>query len=244
MDNVTDSELPAQWQGSATDEILITSATMLSALPSLALARLRVDHDGAAHRVHALHARLAQGLLRMAGGQLADISPALRGRLIPSVEASVTAKSGDEISMFAALAATLATRRRAVVSSFEEAGQAMGIAGQLSSDCYDIWRRQPSHDLLNGRRTLPVAYALDATRGVQRARLRSILDAARMDPGCHPAARQELVRLGALTYVSLKVEMQVSRARKALDRTGFDGAAVAELKERVGALSMIRRREP
>ncbi len=123
--------------------------------------------------------------------------------------------------MFAELGAMAATTDEAVVSAFGRYGMAMGMAAQFSSDCHDLWRRRPSHDLLNGRRTLPIAFGLMALDGRPREELEALLRRARVDAECHNAVAGRLANLGALEFAALKVEVLVERGIAALRSTGL-----------------------
>src|SRR5262249_35282605 len=104
-DDLADGELPAHWAGYRPSEIHLVSVAMLAPLPQLLLA----DLDAPAATREAMQLALARGLLRMGVGQYCDINTAGSADVSANdVEESVAAKSGEELAIYATLAAQLA----------------------------------------------------------------------------------------------------------------------------------------
>jgi geranylgeranyl pyrophosphate synthase len=235
LDNVADDELPAEWADCSASAANLAGATMLASLSHLALAECAT----APERRHRLHTRLAEGLASMALGQATDIAPPDDSDLVDVALETVAAKSGAEFAMVAELAAFGACGEEECVAAFGAYGRSLGIAGQLSSDCHDIWRERPSRDLLNGRRTLPVAFAHAAPDSPEREVLLERLDAARTVSDLHGEVADRLAAMGALHYVAIKVEVELGRAAAALEPAAAHSHTVGPLRRRLREFSML-----
>lgn len=212
-DDLADADLPAHWAGYRPAEINLAGATLLCALPQLAIAELDVPP---ACR-DAMQRTLATGLLRMAAGQQTDLSLAGSGRVrVAEVEASVVAKSGEECALFAALAAQLAGAPRESVTLYTDLGRAIGTAAQLASDCYDLFDAPQSRDLANGTRTLPVALYLERQADGERATFLDLLSQAKGNMIAQETVRQRLRMAGALRHCTFVVEVYCQRALRTL----------------------------
>lgn len=89
------------------------------------------------------------------------------------------------------------------------------LAGQLASDCHDLFDAPHSRDLANGTRTLPIALHLERLRGRPQDRLLSLLDRARLHAGAQAQVRRTLRQAGTLRHCALAVEVHCQRARPA-----------------------------
>lgn len=141
----------------------------------------------------------------------ADISAA-------EVEASVAGKSGEQLATYASLAAQLAGAPSEVVTTYAAMGQAIGTAGQLASDCYDLFQASHSRDLANGTRTLPIALHLERHTGTERERFLMLLAQARHDKEAREAVRHCLRAAGELRRCAFVVEVYCQRALRALQQ--------------------------
>jgi len=236
LDNLLDHELPAAWAATSPGQVTIAGAALLASLPHVAIDSLGDLADAATKQ--ALHGLVGGTLWRMASGQVADLEPGSSTGPVEALE-SVAGKSGAELALFAAMGARLASPDPVLVGAFEEYGLNLGIAGQVASDCYDIWRSSASADLGNGTMSVPIAYAVATARGDDAVELREALERARGDRSAHPVAARLLSRLGAAQYAALKVQTHVIRARAALRATGLDNDATRRMAARADAVSLI-----
>lgn len=213
FDDLADSDLPEHWNGTPPSRINLAAATLLSALPQLA-----IDALGTSAAVRAdLQRIVADGLLRMSAGQQEDLGQA--GAVAPEpadVEASVMAKSGEEIAMFGLLAARLAGAPPRLSEAYTEIGRAIGVAAQIASDCYDLFTAARSKDLANGSRTLPIAFHLQHLDGAPRKAFLALIDAARTEPAARDEIRGKLRASGALRKSAVVVELWCQRAHRLL----------------------------
>ncbi|GAC1635806.1 MAG: polyprenyl synthetase family protein [Chloroflexota bacterium] len=215
-DDLADGDLPDHWNGCRTAEISLVAATLLCALPQLVLSELDLPPS---HR-DAMQRTVAQGLLRMSGGQHMDLAHAGASWVSArAVEASVRAKSGEEAALFAVLAAQAAGASPGLTAVYERLGGAIGTAGQLASDCADLFRSEHSKDLDSGARTLPIALHLERLDEPERERFLDLLREARTERAAQERIRQRLLEAGELRRCAVTVELYCQRARRALQET-------------------------
>jgi geranylgeranyl pyrophosphate synthase len=232
IDDLTDGDRPAHWQGFRASEITVTGATLLCALPQLVLA----DLPAAPARLLMLQRTMARGLRTMAAGQQADLAMVGSDEVTAAeVEASVVAKSGGELAMWAALAAQLAEAPEETLDAYAQMGQAIGTAGEIGSSCYDLFQQAHSRDLSGGIRTLPIAYHLERLVGQERAAFLEVLDQARGDAQAQDAVRTRLRAAGVVRRCAVAAEIYRQKALRALARA--DPAEPA----RSGLLAVIDR---
>jgi geranylgeranyl pyrophosphate synthase len=228
-DDLADGDLPAHWTGHRASAIHLVSLSLLATLPQLAIAAV----DAPAATRDAMQATLAGGLLEMIGGQLRDVSAAGTAEVrAADVEESVVAKSGEELAIFATLAAQLAGAATAQTEQYAALGRALGTAGQLASDWLDVFHAPHSKDLAAGTRTLPIVLGLNRLEGSARRDLLALLDRARRDESVHETIRQRLHDARVLWQCALTIEVYRQRALRLLDAV----AAREPARDRLRAL--------
>jgi len=215
LDDVADGDRPAHWGDCSTAEINLAGATVLSTLPSLAIARLDIPAELRA----AMLQTLSLGLLRMSAGQYADL--AMTDTLIVDlerVEASVIGKSGEQVATYCTLAAQLVGSSPAQIADYTEMGRHFGTAGQLLSDCNELLCDPEMRDLAHGARTLPVALYLTRLDDAQRQMFLALLDRARHDKSARLEARDRIRATATVRRVVVKAELYRQSARRAAAR--------------------------
>lgn len=236
LDDIADGDLPAHWQGFKASEIHLAGATLLATLPQIAIATLKTSSQVIA----AMHKTLAEGLLKMSAGQESDLTFSEHDDLTSDVvEASVVAKSGEEIGLFASLAAQLAQAPQAVVEHYAVMGRELGTAGQLVSDCHDLFQAQLSRDLANGTRTFPLALYLEKKRGQERQDFLLLLEQARQGRPVFGSIRQCLHESGVLRMTAFVVELHCQRAQEALLKAKPLDPAAFELSATIDNISFF-----
>ncbi len=238
LDNLADDELPTRWLGRGPQEVSLVAATYLSALPGLALARLG-ERGAPPEKLAELSRLFAQTLLTMSAGQREDlVSP--EGISLEECRAVAERRSGAEIGLFAkAGAVVLAADDARLHKAYASMGASIGTAGQIASDLHDLWRPEPSQDLLNGKKTLPVVHALSTLRGGGLENLRRLLAAARESAEPHAEARKVLLEAGSLRYAALVVEVYRRRALEGLAGANPREAAGGELRALLEETSLL-----
>lgn len=236
FDDLADGDLPSHWNGTPAPEINLAAATLLCALPQLAIAGL----DAPAARLAAMHRTLAEGLLRMSAGQERDLAMAGSDDVTPEeVEASVAAKSGEELAIFASLAAQFAGAQPEVMNMYAQLGRALGTGGQLASDCYDLFTAPHSRDLASGTRTLPIAMHLRRQVGEDRTSFLRLLEQARKDALAQEAVRHRLRAAGEIRRCAFLVEVYCQRALRALKQADPLEPAATSLKALIDVVSFF-----
>jgi len=213
FDDLADGDEPERWRGYSPGQITLAAALTANVLPAWLLARLPVSPE----RLLLMQRTLADGYLRMAAGQQSDL--AMTGSAAPQateVEASVLGKAGEQFATYAALGAQLAGAEPARVALFASVGRGLGIAGQLASDCFELFEAGFSRDLAAGTRTLPIAWYLQRLDGPAREDFLQLLDNARSDRQAQLKVADVLRAQGALRYTVFIAELHRQRALRAL----------------------------
>lgn len=240
LDSVIDDELPPPWDVRDPAEVNLAAATLLGALPQLAVARLREGTPPA--RLWALAALFADALLEINAGQHEDLL--LSNREDVSLEdsrAMAERKSGSAGALLAKAGAVLATEDPHTILSYAAFGSRLGTAKQLINDVQGIWGEDVSQDLFNGRRTLPVVHALSTLRGEQREKLRKLLALSRESAEHHAGVRALLAEAGSVRYTARMVWLHQQQARTNLAAASPRGAAGRELGVMLDRVSLLPR---
>ncbi|MDQ4076715.1 MAG: polyprenyl synthetase family protein [Chloroflexota bacterium] len=236
FDDLADGDLPAHWAGWHPSAINLAAATLLSALPQLALAEL----DAPSATLVAMQRTLAQGLMRMSAGQQRDL--AMVGAYSVSaqdIEALVVAKSGEELALFAALAAQFAGMPSEVVAIAAALGRALGTGRQIAEDCYDLFTASHSRDLANGTRTLPLALYLARQRPEEAGSFLDLLAQARVDRVAQGVVRQRLREAGVLRHCAVIVEIYCQQARRLLAQLNAQEPGYRGLQAMISTVSFF-----
>lgn len=223
LDDVADGDLPSHWQGVANSEIQLVAATLLSSLPQLAISQLNILPLTKSRML----ACLSEGLMRMSAGQLHDLRGAGQHHVRPEdVEKSVEQKSGEEGALIAMLAAHMGGVSEETAQKYGDLGRAIATAGQIATDCFDLFQAEDSKDFANGSRTLPLALHLNRLQGADRAAFLAQLEEARTSRATRVLIQRELRAKGVLRLCALIVEMYCQKARDILSALNLsDGAS-------------------
>ncbi|MBI4371670.1 MAG: polyprenyl synthetase family protein [Elusimicrobia bacterium] len=237
LDDLADGDLPrTPWRRFPPAQVQLAATTALCALAPKALAELAAPPE----RIVAMQRRLAEGLLRMSAGQQQDLGFAGRARVgAQAVEESVAGKSGEEIALWAALAALLAGAPSAQIARYEDVGRAIGTAGQLASDCHDLFQAEHSRDLANGTRTLPIALHLEPLDAPARRGFMRLLDRAREDAAARAEIRRLLIEGGRLRHCAFVVEIHCQKALARLKEARPLEPAGGALREMIRQVSFF-----
>lgn len=240
LDDIQDDDLPDHWAGHRPAEIHMAAATFLASLPQLGISKLPILPLAKVRMM----ACLSEGLLKMSGGQLNDLRMAGADCVSPeAVEASVVSKSGAECAAIAMLAAHMAGVSEETAKRYGELGSALGTAGQIASDCHDIFQSSHSKDLANGTRCLPVAVYLSRLDGSDRTAFLHLLDEARESPAACELIRRDLRAKGVLRFCAFIVEVYCQRARDILAGLGLSDADRVPLERMIAYVSFFSTQE-
>jgi len=225
-DSLLDHELPPYWHSRDPAEVSLTATTLMATLPQLSIAHLQ-DQGTPPARLWALAHLFAGTLQTMIAGEYEDLLfPKLENVCLEDSRAMVERKSGSANALFARAGAVLATDDPLTIEAYANFGLCFGIAKQLINDVWGIWGEDTSRDLLNGKRTLPIVYALATLCVEKRNQLRRLLAAARESADYHDEVRALLAAAGSVRYTAVIVWLYQQQAR--------DHLAAASPKEPAG----------
>lgn len=214
LDDLMDGDVTPYWIGQSAAETLLIGATLVSAVPNAAVARL----DAPVETIAGMHRALAAGLLRMAGGQQLDIAAAGREAVPPAdVEHSVAGKSGALTAMLASLGARFAGADEPAVAAYHAWGEAYGTAEQVRADCAELFADVPCMELAQGKLTYPLACLAAATEPADLGLLHELLVASADGAAPRAALRSLLIESGAAAETAVLIEWQCAAAAIALD---------------------------
>lgn len=136
------------------------------------------------------------------------------------------------------LGAMAGTEDAAVIDAYTEFGRHLGLAFQIQDDFLNIWvdaetTGKPQHsDLRNKKKSLPVTYAFGRVDGEDKARMRAIYGDIESDMSEDDIAFMLDVfhRINARTYTEELAKHHTDSALAALDRTGVQSPAQANLR--------------
>ncbi len=225
LDAFMDGDPMPEWTERGPGEALLAATTVLGAFPQIALAEL--ERPGA--EVLNLQRILAVGGLRVSHGQQLDLS--LRGNESPNPEDALAAargKTGEMMATLAELAARLACDDGAKITAYAAIGRDWGTAWQIDSDLRDLLASEPSRDLINGTRTLPISvHIADAHQS----------DEARLPRATTPEQRRnDDAWRRAIAYCISVITEYCDEARSTLQRQSPLQPAAGELAELVAGL--------
>jgi geranylgeranyl pyrophosphate synthase len=238
LDDIADGDLSSCWGGADPNQIILVALDLMGYVKDQALDKLSecgIDSE----TTNQIRRILSEGIHRMSEGQYRDLTfkPG-EGISLADVEEIVQNKSGAQLEMFSCAAAVLGGATEAQADDFALFGRYLAMAGQIVNDCHDIWGKEKSSDLRNGRLTTPVAYALNHS-GDAAFLYEALMKAqTTSDPNLLVKIKQELVQRGALIYVAMKASSYKYKALYHLERAAGKEAieAFADILKGVGLL--------
>ena len=242
-DSILDHELPPLWHTRDSAEVNLTATSLMATLPQLSIAHLQGQGTPPA-RLWVLAHLFADTLQTMIAGEYEDLLfPNLEHVSLEDSRAMVERKSGSAHALFARAGAVLATEDPFTIEAYAKFGLCFGIAKQLINDVWGIWGENASRDLLRGKRTLPIVYALSTLRGEQCKRLRKLLATARESAEHHDEVRALLAEAGSVRYTALIIGLYQQQARNHLVAASPQGPAGEELHMLLDRASLLPQRE-
>lgn len=238
-DSILDHELPPYWSTRDSAEVNLAANTLLAALPQLSIALLREEGTPPA-KLWALAYLFADTLLELNAGQHEDVLfPNMETVSLEDSRVMAERKSGSAGVLLAKAGAVLATEDPRTIEAYAAFGSCFGTAKQLIDDVWDIWGEDPSRDLLNGKRTLPIVHALSTLQGEQRKQLQKLLAAARESSKHHDEVRALLAAAGSVHYTTLIVWLYQQQAQNHLDVASPQGLAGREIRMMLDEVSLL-----
>jgi geranylgeranyl diphosphate synthase type I len=202
------------------------------------LALLKLKEKGIADEKVANSTKmLSLACLELCGGQYLDVE--YENRLDISIDDYLNMAVQKTAALFAvstSLGAYLGSEDSKLVDSFHLFGKELGIAYQICDDVLGIWGTEESSgksagDISQRKKTLPVVYALQNSKGEQRRRLEGLYSQESIGGEDIKEVTRILNRLGARDYAENLAEQYYYKASAHLDATGLDASRQAPLKE-------------
>ncbi len=166
--------------------------------------------------------------LRMCAGQHADLTE--NEPTLDRCWRIVEAKSGAFFALACRAGARLAGNDSLQIESFSEFGRHLGILVQIGDDINGLWPSAGERsDLAAGKRSLPVAYAMQVFPASRRETLRGLLETAQGEQGAEAEARRLIIESGAVLYLYAEAERHRQEGRLALERGATPSPAQAAL---------------
>ena len=214
----------------------INAGDAMFTLAYLALARLKKTGIGDRKIVECIGV-LTRACLELCEGQYLDIE--YEGRLDITVDDYVDMAARKTAALFAVathLGAYLGSEDGELVDSLRLFGRELGMVFQIHDDMLGIWGApdtvgKSADDICQKKKTLPVAYGLQNSRGVARERLRRLYSKESIEGKDIKKVIKVLDDLGARGYAVSVAQRHYDKALAHLDATGLAPASLAPLKE-------------
>lgn len=240
IDDLADGDDREFWEGHSREEINLAAMTLLCSLPQLSIG----GFDISPKRKNVLYRVIAKSFLLMAGGQQRDLASTKSSCItVDEVEKAVIGKSGEEMALFASLAAYYAGATECKAETYAEFGRHFGTAIQFATDCHDLFEAPLSRDLAHGARTLPIAFHLERKNREEREIFLRMLSDAENDTNRHDALRRRLKTAGDLHRAAFVIELYCQRALKALNKARPLEPANTLLQQFINHVSLFLKKE-
>jgi geranylgeranyl pyrophosphate synthase len=157
----------------------------------------------------------ASTALRACSGQHADLTTATSS--LEQCWKIGEAKSGDCFALACRAGAKLANARDEVVTCYSQFGYHLGMVIQIRDDLQDMYSQAKGRsDLVVGKRTLPIMYALTVTPLPIQERLLEALQAAAQSSTEEAVARRLIEESGAVLYLAVEAQRHYRQAQAIL----------------------------
>lgn len=194
----------------------VNLATSFLFLAQLALDKLP-EADVPLAAAWELRQQLNQMVIHMCAGQHQDLAaishPDSNQALYWQVAA---AKTGNFFSWAGQSGAWVGGSDEVESAACAQLGHNLGLLLQIMDDWYDLYTPECTSDLAQGKRTLPVLYALAAAAPAQKQMLEEMLSVIPLDAARETFVRQTVLELGGMQYVLAQAEMRRQRAQATL----------------------------
>ncbi|MDH4067698.1 MAG: polyprenyl synthetase family protein [Dehalococcoidia bacterium] len=219
----------------------INAGDAMFALAYSGLLRLKEKGIAAGDIVNCIK-MLSEACLELCEGQYLDVE--YENRLDVTVEDYLDMAAKKTAALFAvatSLGAYLGNEDSKLVASFRSFGGELGMVFQIHDDILGIWGAEESvgksaGDVCQRKKTLPVAYGLQNSKGTARKRLRKRYSQESIEGEDIKEVTKILDDLGARNYAENLAEQYYYRALAHLEASCLDTSSVAPLKEAAGFL--------
>lgn len=167
------------------------------------------------HRLTTILMHYNQMMLSVCAGQHLDLT--LVEPNLSQAWQITTEKSGTFFAAGCLIGALAATVDEARYNSMKEFGWHLGVLVQIANDIGGLWEQEKKSDLIDGKWTLPVAYAFSVLPEEKKNVLWNLIHNSSNDAAAEREARRMVVDCGALVYLWLEIEKHKQKAERILD---------------------------
>jgi geranylgeranyl pyrophosphate synthase len=122
-------------------------------------------------------------------------------------------------------------------------GRDLGTAGQLASDCWELFHDPECRDLVHGARTLPIAFYLERLQDAEREAFLALLERAREEDAARQEVRDRLREAGDLRRCAFAIEVRIRRGIRLVGEAGLREPWAGALREMFEGISFFARPE-
>ena len=180
---------------------------------------------------------LSQACLELCDGQYLDVEYERRFNVtIEDYLIMAGKKTAALIAAATSLGAYLGSDDSELVDSFYAFGKQLGIAYQIHDDTLGIWATEENTgksagDIAQRKKTLPVVYGLQNSKGGERDRLENLYSKKYIEEEDINRITRILERLGARDYAENLVRRYSQKALMHIGATGLDASRQTPLNE-------------
>jgi geranylgeranyl diphosphate synthase type I len=202
------------------------------------LALLKLKENGIAdEKITGSTQLLSLACLKLCEGQYLDVEYENRFDITIEDYLDIAAKkTAALIAAATSLGAYLGSEDSKLVDSFHLFGEELGVAYQICDDILGIWGTEEStgkssSDISQRKKTLPVLYGLQNSKGDERERLEKLYSQKSIGDEGVTKVIKILDQLGARDFAENLAEQYYQKALIELEATGLDTSNQAPLKE-------------
>ncbi len=232
IDDIADGDFAKNWgEELSKSEAILASVVFASSIAPLAMDDIGIESQSAC----LLKASLSKCIISMAAGQQGDLRSceSLHSTSPEQVIENVQGKSGSEIAGVALMAAQLAGAEKHVANEYMNIGRIIGTAGQIMTDCHELYNASEGRDLVNGTVTLPLAIHFQNLLEEDKDHFLNLIRFAQHDEPARTKVRNLVAESGSLAQAYSFLQRYKAEALDRLDRLNPLEPAATELKQRI-----------
>lgn len=214
----------------------INAGDSMYTLARIALYRLK-EHGVSPRKIMSIARVLDKACLKLCEGQYLDLTYQTKAEVtIPDYVTMIGSKTGTLLGAALQMGAMVGTSRPRIASQFYKIGVNLGLAFQIQDDILGIWGDESQtgkgvgEDIRSKKKSLPVIYALQQSRGAEREAFLTIYDKPELDQADVAVIMDMLNKCGAREYSRERALEYFDQAIAELDRLGLSSSAVEEMK--------------
>lgn len=237
LDDLHDHDLPEDRAEYTVPHVTLASSVFLSVLPTLAVVEFFAPSQPEQMEACRL---IAEALALMAAGQSMDVRSRFNTALsVEEVQASISAKSGEEMALFCRLAALVS--RKDFMENAAEFGRQLAMALQMASDLTDLFS-PIGKDLKEGTFTVPLALHVLRLEKEEKSFFMRVWHESALNPEARRHLGTALQKSGAAAHTAFMIETFLTRGEKELAALPLEADSVDRLRailEEIGNYSLV-----